>query len=97
MDLDGGIFVPHPCELYTACQHSDFMEKSAIVLCEKLLLPKKLALNLVSSFKEALSGGVGPQADELLQKVFFRLLGHVNKNFEVLYFCFWRFFDVDYW
>lgn len=80
VDVDGGIFVPQPTELYIACQHADYKEKSALALCEKLLMPRKLALNLISSFKEAVAGGPGPVADELLQKAmiawFASLIGH---------------------
>ncbi|VDD84867.1 unnamed protein product [Enterobius vermicularis] len=80
VDLDGGIFVPHPSELSVVTENPDFMEKSALALCERLLLPKKLAGTLISSFKEALAGGPGPKADEMLQKAmlvwFATLLGH---------------------
>uniref|UniRef100_F1KW05 Suppression of tumorigenicity 5 protein n=1 Tax=Ascaris suum TaxID=6253 RepID=F1KW05_ASCSU len=80
VDLDGGIFVPQPSELYNANQGADYKEKSALMLCEKLLLPKKLASNLILSFKEALAGGPGPVADDLLQKAMLAwlasLVGH---------------------
>lgn len=62
--------MPHPSELSVVTENPDFMEKSALALCERLLLPKKLAGTLISSFKEALAGGPGPKADEMLQKVY---------------------------
>ncbi|MFH4974072.1 hypothetical protein AB6A40_000781 [Gnathostoma spinigerum] len=80
VDLDGGIFVPQPSELYIASHGVDYKERSALALCERLLLPKKLALSLISSFKEALSFGIGPRADDLLQKSviswYASLIGH---------------------
>uniref|UniRef100_A0A0N5AT68 UDENN domain-containing protein n=1 Tax=Syphacia muris TaxID=451379 RepID=A0A0N5AT68_9BILA len=83
VDLDVGIFVPHPSELCPSDTSQDFSERKrrcAFALCEKLILPKKLVLSLVSSFKEALSDGPGPNADQRIQKAmlvwFASLLGH---------------------
>lgn len=69
VDLDGGIFVPQLTELRVAAKSNNYKEQSAIALCEKLLIPKKLAVNLLSKLKSAISVGQGPQAEYLMQKV----------------------------
>lgn len=69
VDLDGGIFVPKLTELYAANESIDFKTKNAFALCEKVLMPKKLAVSLVKKLKEAISAGDDLRADFLLQKV----------------------------
>nr|CRZ25986.1 Bm10957 [Brugia malayi] len=68
VDLDGGIFVPQLTELYTASESIDYKAKNAFALCEKLLVPRKLAVSLAIKLKEAIAVGEGPRADLLLQK-----------------------------
>ncbi|VBB26202.1 unnamed protein product [Acanthocheilonema viteae] len=68
VDLDGGIFVPQLTELHAANENVDFKAKNAFALCEKLLMPRKLAVNLATKLKEAVAVGEGPRADFLLQK-----------------------------
>lgn len=71
VDMDGGILIPQLTEIYVAGENVEHKAKNALALCEKLLLPKKLAVNLVSKFKEAIKDGDGPHSDMLLQKVGF--------------------------
>ncbi|VDN01028.1 unnamed protein product [Thelazia callipaeda] len=68
VDLDGGIFLPQLTELRTANENVDFKIKNAYALCKKLLLPKKLAVNLISKLKDAVLVGEGSLADAMLQK-----------------------------
>ncbi|VDO42034.1 unnamed protein product [Onchocerca flexuosa] len=68
VDLDGGIFVPQLTKLCAANENIDFKAKNAFALCEKLLIPRKLAINLVTKLKEAVAVGEGSRADFLLQK-----------------------------
>ncbi|KAM3726566.1 DENN domain-containing protein 2C [Dirofilaria immitis] len=68
VDLDGGIFVPQLIKLCAKNENIDFKVKNAFALCEKLLIPRKLAVSLATKFKEAVVVGEGPRADFLLQK-----------------------------
>ncbi|VDK71891.1 unnamed protein product [Litomosoides sigmodontis] len=68
VDLDGGIFVPQLAELHPANENVDFKAKNAFALCEKLLIPRKLAASLSTKLEEAVAVGEGPRADFLLQK-----------------------------
>uniref|UniRef100_A0A8R1XWN4 UDENN domain-containing protein n=1 Tax=Onchocerca volvulus TaxID=6282 RepID=A0A8R1XWN4_ONCVO len=68
VDLDGGIFVPQLTKLCAANENVDFKAKNAFALCEKLLIPRKLAVNLVTKLKEAVAVGESSRADFLLQK-----------------------------
>ncbi|VDN59803.1 unnamed protein product [Dracunculus medinensis] len=80
VDLDGGILVPQPSRLYVASKNHDYKAKCAIDLCQKLLIPKKLVLTLISLFKEALENGPNSVADDRLQRAmltwFASLIGH---------------------
>uniref|UniRef100_A0A915PXV1 UDENN domain-containing protein n=1 Tax=Setaria digitata TaxID=48799 RepID=A0A915PXV1_9BILA len=68
VDLDGGIFVPQLTEIYAANENVDFKAKNAVALCEKLLVPKKLAANLTTKLREAVAVAESHKADLLLQK-----------------------------
>ncbi|VDK57214.1 unnamed protein product [Gongylonema pulchrum] len=71
MDIDGGIFMPQLTKLLVASENVDYKAKQAYALCEKLLMPRKIAANLATKFTDALAAGPGPRADALLQKVCF--------------------------
>lgn len=74
VDLDGGIFVPQLTELHPANENVGFKARNAFALCEKLLIPRKLAASLATKLEEAVAVGEGPRADFLLQRVGFCFL-----------------------
>lgn len=63
--------MPQLTELHAANENVNFKAKNAFALCEKLLVPKKLAISLAAKLKEAVAVGEGPRADFLLQEVGF--------------------------
>jgi hypothetical protein len=68
-DIDYGVLIPRPSDLQKANESAHWRYSSALMQCDRLGMPRKLAAELMRSLKLAIANGNGPLADTRVEDV----------------------------
>uniref|UniRef100_A0A914X021 Uncharacterized protein n=2 Tax=Plectus sambesii TaxID=2011161 RepID=A0A914X021_9BILA len=82
-DLDYGVLIPRPADLGRVNESDSWRYRSAVQLCGRLGMPRKLTSDLVRSLRLAIAAGDGQAADAKVEDAFIgwyaTLLGHYRE------------------